>query len=403
MVVHNSSIDRIYQYLLIVAFFLLPLTVAGGNIVIWLIVLIWLFSGNYKVKFEQIINHRLAVASILFFLAHLLALIWTENLEWGLEMTRKMLPFLFVLPIFLTISKLKNAKYYIAAFLLAIAISESLSYSIWFGFIHPFKYATGNPFCNPCNPTPLMSHISYNPFLAFAIYLVLNTLLSKKKIPQLQLAIYTFFAFTMTLNMFFTAGRAGQVMFFVAIVLLMFQYFRNSQIKALLTSFFLIVFISLLAYNTSSMFKQRVSEAFTDVIEYHDNRDSSVGRRITFFTNSFEMFSMSPFFGLGTGDFPAEYEKVNLINSPEVVKTVHPHNMYILVLAQLGLMGFASLIWMFYVQIKIALKSNILLVQNIGIAIPVLFLVIMWSDSYLLGHYTTKLFILFSSFIYSKS
>ena len=76
--------------------------------------------------------------------------------------------------------------------------------------------------------------------------------------------------------------------------------------------------------------------------------------------------------------------------------------MYLLVMAQLGLMGLISLIWMFYVQIKIALKSNIQLVQNVGIAIPVLFLVIMWSDSYLLGHYTSNLFVLFSSFIYSK-
>ena len=215
MVVHESPIDRTYQYLLIAAFFFLPITVLGNNIAIWLIVILWFFSGNYKEKFQQIKNHSLALASILFFLVHCLALIWTENLDWGFEILRKMLPFLFVLPTFLAISRIENTKYYITAFLIAIAISESLSYSIWFGIIEPFKYAVSIE-----NPTPLMSHTSYNPFLAFAFYLVVNKLLSGGKMSQLERAVYTFFALTMTFNMFITGGRAGQVMFFAAIIIL---------------------------------------------------------------------------------------------------------------------------------------------------------------------------------------
>ena len=92
MVVHESPIDRTYQYLLIAAFFFLPITVLGNNIAIWLIVILWFFSGNYKEKFQQIKNHSLALASILFFLIHIFALIWTENLDWGFEILRKMLP-----------------------------------------------------------------------------------------------------------------------------------------------------------------------------------------------------------------------------------------------------------------------------------------------------------------------
>ena len=38
--------------------------------------------------------------------------------------------------------------------------------------------------------------------------------------------------------------------------------------------------------------------------------------------------------------------------------------------------------------------------RDAGFALPLLFLVIMWSDSYLLGHFTGLLFIFFSSFLY---
>jgi O-antigen ligase len=396
MVLYNGPLDRVYQYLFIAAFFLLPLTVTGNNIAIWVAVIIWLVSGNYKQKFTEIINNKLALASILFFCIHLMALFWTENISWGLEMTRKMLPFFFVLPIFLTLTRLENLKYYIAAFLLAISISEGLSYLIWFGLIEPFKYATIS------NPTPLMSHISYNPFLAFAIYLVINKLLSGEKIPQLERGIYTFFTLTMTVNMFITGGRAGQVMFFAALVILAFQHFKNSQVKATIISFLLILFISSAAYTASPIFKNRVDSAVQNIVDYKTNKDTSVGQRITFLVNSYELFKSSPIIGIGTGDFPKEYHKINQINSPEVRTTVQPHNMYMLVLSQLGLVGFASLLWIFFVQYRIAINCNKHYIGNIGVALPLLFLVIMWSDSYLLGHYTSNLFILFSSIVYSQ-
>ena len=108
MVNYQSSIDRLYQYLIITAFFLFPLTVSGNNIAIWLVVLIWLFSGNYLEKFKKITDNRLAIASIVFFMVHILGLLWTSNISWGIEMVRKMLPFLFVLPVFLTITRKKN-------------------------------------------------------------------------------------------------------------------------------------------------------------------------------------------------------------------------------------------------------------------------------------------------------
>jgi len=401
MIIYDSLIDRINQYLLIAAFFFLPLTVVGNNIAIWLITIIWLLTGNYKTKFHQIKNNNLATASILFFLAHVVGMLWTENISWGLEILRKMLPFLLVLPIFLTITRLNNSKYYISAFLLAISISESLSYLIWLEIIEPFGNATITH-SGIINPTPLMSHISYNPFLAFAFYLVVNKLISGEKIFLTERVLYTFFAFTMTFNMFITGGRAGQLMFFAAVIILSFQYFKNSQIKAIIISLLLTIFITITAYSLSEVFKSRIDATIYSVTNYKENKITSIGYRATFLINSFELLKRSPIIGVGTGDFPDEYEKFNSINSPDIPTTVQPHNMYMLILTQLGVFGLASLFWIFFTQFKTALTSSNSLVKTTGVAMPIFFLIIMWSDSYLLGHFTSNLFILFSSFIYSN-
>ena len=401
MIIYDSLIDRINQYLLIAAFFFLPLTVVGNNIAIWLITIIWLLTGNYKTKLHQIKNNSLAMASILFFLAHVVALLWTENISWGLEILRKMLPFLLVLPIFLTITKLNNSKYYISAFLLAISISESLSYLIWLDIIEPFGNATVTE-SGLKNPTPLMSHISYNPFLAFAFYLVVNKLISGEKIFLTERVLYTFFAFTMSFNMFITGGRAGQVMFFAAVAILSFQYFKTSQIKAIIISLLLTIFITISAYSFSDIFKSRIDATVNSVMNYEENKGTSIGYRLTFLINSFELVKRNPIIGVGTGDFPDEYEKFNSINSPDIPTTVQPHNMYMLILTQLGVVGLASLFWIFFTQFKTALTSSNSVVKTTGVAMPIFFLIIMWSDSYLLGHFTSNLFILFSSFIYSN-
>jgi O-antigen ligase len=127
---------------------------------------------------------------------------------------------------------------------------------------------------------------------------------------------------------------------------------------------------------------------------------SSVGIRILFSLNSWQIIKENPLLGAGTGDFPSEYKKTSLIRSPMGPYANNPHNMYALVLVQSGLVGLLSMLSIMYYQIKLSFKESNRLFRDVGFALPILFLVIMFSDSYLLGHYTGLLFVFFSSFLY---
>ena len=107
-----------------------------------------------------------------------------------------------------------------------------------------------------------------------------------------------------------------------------------------------------------------------------------------------------PIIGVGTGDFPSEYKKINQINTPKLPNATNPHNMYTLITVQLGLIGLFSMLSIFYYQIKLSYNSSNKFIRDQGITLPILFLVMMLSDSYLLGHYTTLMYIFFSSFLY---
>ena len=51
-------------------------------------------------------------------------------------------------------------------------------------------------------------------------------------------------------------------------------------------------------------------------------------------------------------------------------------------------------------QVHVAQKSGDHSQKSFGITLPLLFAVIMFSDSYLRGHFTTMLFVYFSPFLY---
>jgi len=392
----SFNLVKTYYVLLLSLAFLLPLTVFGANLVIVLICVLWAISGEYKIKFNQIINNKFLLASILFFGLHVIGLAWTQDLSWGLHILHKMWYFIGLLPILYTIVRKNDIDKYISAFLLAISITEVLSYLVWFEIIGPFKNASVE------NPTPFMSHISYNPILAFAIYLVLHQLFFNKKITNFVFAIYSFFAISMTINMFITGGRAGQVTFFVMLSILIFQILDKQRVKSLVVIFIVIPIVFFSAYQTSYLFQKRVNLAVTQVINYSEVKSSSLGLRINFAINSFQVIKKNALFGVGTGDFPQEYKKINQINSPSAPNTTNPHNMYTLILVQLGIVGLVSMLSIFYYQIKYSSNSPIKLVRDAGVTLPLLFLVMMLSDSYLLGHYTSLMFIFFSSFLYKN-
>jgi len=186
------------------------------------------------------------------------------------------------------------------------------------------------------------------------------------------------------------------------LVFLIFQFFDKKRFKAM---FFIAIFIPgvfLTAYISSSIFHKRVDDTMVNFTQMEQYSGSSVGHRLTFAKNSWELIKNNPILGVGTGDFPDEYKKINQVNSPHFPNVTNPHNMYTLVFSQLGLFGLLSMLSIMYYQIKLSLLETNQFYRDVGFVLPILFLVIMWSDSYLLGHYTSLMYVFFSSFLYKR-
>lgn len=373
------------SWLLVGVVFFLPIASTASNILLLFFLLLWIAQGDFAVKLNQIKNNPLVFPILAYTLLYPVSLLWTENLVWGEYLVSRHLIF-FIFPMLVTAVRKEHLFYYISAFVMAMTISEFLSYLVWFGFIE----VQGIHAYDPSGFSGL--HNEYNNYLAFAVYLIGYSLLFEKN-DRFRVLFYLFFLVTISINMFITGGRIGQIAYFSLLLLLFGQYFisKGVLLRGLSVTAAGLVAVFVLAYNTSSLFHDRVSLAVYQATHHDETKSGSVNDRLNFWINSVRMVAERPILGTGIGDFPEDYNKLvgdsapaKMAPSSDVGVFHHPHNQYLYELVNFGILGFSVFVWLFFTLIKQIFYLN---PQNkrMATAFLSLFLIIMITDSYLLN------------------
>ncbi|MCF6201083.1 MAG: O-antigen ligase family protein [Hydrogenimonas sp.] len=389
----KEILDLWMNYLIVALGFTLPISIAANNILLTIIFILWLLAGNFKERWEKIKSNRAAIAILLFFALHFAGLIYSSDTKTGFKeiITREQI--LLFMPIILSVIQPQFIKRALNAFLYAMFLSEILSYGMYFDLIHiPWHDYAKEPF-----PTPFVSHLSYSPMAAFAVILLIHRLIYGKEGLWVKGA-YLFFLITMSLNISLSGGRAGQIGFIVILLFYIAYQFR-SEIKKLLFLLLFSVTAILLVFFFNKPFHDRMMLAYHNVANFKANPHTSVGLRINFALNSWELIKQRPIIGYGTGSFEKEYAAINARLTPKVRTTSQPHNFYALTLVQFGIVGLLALFYIFYSLFKIALKIDDNY-RGVRYSLLVLYLTIMLSDSYLLVHYTTLFFAFMAALLF---
>ena len=150
------------------------------------------------------------------------------------------------------------------------------------------------------------------------------------------------------INLFYIApGRTG--MFVFCCLTLLYLYQRLSLIKWAVA---LVIFLALLfgAYQTSNNFSVRVSEAINEIVDYKPGKSrTSIGQRFDWWKVSLQLVSEKPFFGHGAGSFETAH---NRAKSSRITPTDNPHNEYLFIATQFGLVGLALFLLMIGLQLQ---------------------------------------------------
>jgi O-antigen ligase len=169
-------------------------------------------------------------------------------------------------------------------------------------------------------------------------------------------------------NIFYVAlSRTALVVLPVLLVLFGFKYFGS---KGLIAISLVGTAVTALAWFSSPYLRGRVVTAVENVQEYQTNPETSVGLRLEFWRKSIELIAEAPLIGHGTGTVRALFERDAFREGrPAAIVTVNPHNQILTVALQLGLIGVAVLLAMWFVHL--ALFSGSGLAAWIGLVVVV--------------------------------
>lgn len=85
---------RIYLFTLLITVALLPTDSKFINIGIGVLAANWIFEGQFSAKWKLFINRPFAIAMLAFYLLHVVALLWTDNMKDGTFALEKKIPLL---------------------------------------------------------------------------------------------------------------------------------------------------------------------------------------------------------------------------------------------------------------------------------------------------------------------
>lgn len=363
--------------------FSIPISVALDNLLLALILLLWLLSANFKEKFSVIRANPAAILSLALFALLVVGTLYGErNPGDDLNYLSKYSDLLFV-PIFITLFQDANTRRHaLFGFASSISLILLLSYAIALGL--PMTIPGTHVLSTPANPVVFKLHITHGILLSYGAFLFATFALYEKVARK-----RAFYALLMVLAVynvvFMVQGRIGYLL--LALLLIYFCYCAMRW-RGLIAAAVLGTALFSAAYAFSPGFHQRINLAMAEYVAWDPahavSTYSSTGERLEFYKHSLEIIAERPLLGAGTGSFPKVYtDKAKAVG---IQPTHNPHNEYLLIAVQLGLVGVALLIYLFYRQWRLASLLPTLLETQLARALVLTIAVGCLLNSLLLDH-----------------
>ncbi|WP_197995772.1 O-antigen ligase family protein [Gimesia algae] len=330
----------------------------------------WGLSGQYRVTFDCIKKYRVVTISLIFFCCLTCSLLYTpEALSLASRNLFKYRQFL-MMPIYLTFFINPRARWRgIQMFELAMLVTLIASMTCW---IFPIE-----------GSLRLMDHaifknrITQNILMSFLVYLAIWKFLEHpaRRWPYALVAVIA------TYNVLaIVPGRSGYVALGILIGLLMYQ---KLGVKGILPATACVGLISLVTYHHSERFQNRIDQVVKEIKEYRvsNKSRSSVDLRLEFYENGLQIAKSSPFMGSGVGSFAMKYRE--LMEQKGQLVTENPHNEYVMLLVQNGIIGVGLFLCFFWVSWQTT-RGLMGIDQSLGQAVLAVYLLVCMVNSLML-------------------
>ncbi len=380
------------------ALFSIVLPTALPNIFLALFLICSIIAGNYKFKYQLIINNSIALIAIGIFMLFVLGLLYTSApYESAQSLLKKYSKFIYIPLLLSAFHEQRWKKLGYIAFLSGMSLMLLLSYMTLLGWSLESIYA--GTYAGRDEHIVFRSRIAHGTLMAYATYLFIHHAIDNKRMRIMFIILAALASFNVLVMI---ASRSGQLLWMVLMLLLIFQHLGW---KRVVLGFVIVPTFAITILLSNELTRTRVIELYNDV-EYikEGNYANSLGLRIIWAQVGWDIFKHNPIMGTGTGSFETEFKKFvqkKAIVNKELYYTQNPHNGYVSVGVQLGVVGLVFLIMLFVQQWRVSNQLP-LLSNYIAKGMIVTTVVGNVMNSVIISHTQGLFFAIFTALLFSS-
>lgn len=342
----RSPWDQIGQGAAIALAFAIPVSTALTSLLAIIVLLTWAVGPNQTEKWQILRYHPLLKWIYLLIVLAFVGALYSEGsakaIRHGLVDALR----LALIPMLLYYYQPKKiAETAIWAFVFAMVLTLILGFlKLYADFPIGLKYTVGAVF---------KSHIKTSYFMAIAAFFLLSQIKETSSnrrwlIAGAVLMIYYLF--------FMSIGRIGYLSILILAAILAWEQYR---IKGVVIATAVVGVGLGVIVLFSSVFADRLLLLSQDLVVYQQGGDlqaSSLGSRLAFAKDSITLIQAHPWFGTGTGSFGAVFASLPTLSTR--LYTDNPHNEFLRMGVEYGVLGMLLLSMLFYRQWQLCQKMD---------------------------------------------
>lgn len=327
----------------------IPVSVALDNLLLLAVLACWLTGGGYAQKWTALRGNPVSRCALLLFGLLLLGTLWgNQPAADARDYLLKYLDLAFV-PLFIYYFRdPATRRHGLLALAGTLALVLALSFLVKAGLLPQGGWVQGSP----QSPVVFKFRITHNFLMAFGAFLYAWLAFSAPAGSRARI-LWGLLALLAAANVtLMVEGATGYLTLGVlALLLVATRLPRRVAIAGFAAAPLLVA--ALLA--VPGPLAQRVAALAQELQSWRPDvaaRDSSAGLRIEFYRNTLGIIADHPLVGTGTGGLPGAY--AGRVRGTDMLATRNPHNEYLHIAAQLGLLGLATMVLMLVVQWRTA-------------------------------------------------
>lgn len=328
------------RVLLVASVFFMPLSTAATNVSMGLCLIAWLASGQWHALLQTLQGNRVAQSVIILFALTCVGSLYSsgsvEEIAFHLSKQARLL---FFIPALTLLSAPAWRHRCIQAFIVSMGLTLVLSI---ISTVIPLPIVKGTAGGAMGNHFVFKDHIAQNLMMSFFVLVMLASgqLAQAPWVRRMCLLL----ALIAVINiLFMVQGRTGYVSLALNLAAFLILLTRGKQRLLFAAMGLTIVWLTL---TFSAAFQQRLQLTFKEYSEREKKELTSVGQRVEFLQKSLVLIGEKPILGHGTGSYGKEFCRIAESSEWCEVGKAHPHNQFMSMGVQFGLVGILAYIYL---------------------------------------------------------